>query len=184
MNDIERSFHAGATVNGLYGLYVRMMRWLGHYRWFSLYVKHIGSKFDRALLRVTRGRLSALGRAMPTMLLTTTGNKTGKKRTVPVFYVLDGKNVVAVCENFGLEAASSWPKNLRSDPRARIEIEGTAASYIARSATQEEIDRNMPSLIAMWPAHDTYLKRGGARYVFVFEPVDVTTPMEATVATA
>ena len=37
-------------------------------------------------------------------------------------YVRDGKNLVAACENFGLKAASSSPKNLLADPKARIEI--------------------------------------------------------------
>lgn len=79
--------------------------------------------------------------------------------------------LVAACENFGLKVASSWPRNLLADPRARIEIDGSTASYRARPATDDEVARDMPKLIEMWPAHDTYLKRTGTRYVFVFEPV-------------
>ena len=107
---------------------------------------------------------------MPTMLLTTIGRKSGKERTVPIYYVRDDENLVAVCEDFGLEAASSsWPKNLLADPTARIEIDGTTARYLSRLATEEEVARNMPRLIEMWPAHDTYLKRSGTRQVFIFE---------------
>jgi deazaflavin-dependent oxidoreductase (nitroreductase family) len=84
-------------------------------------MKHGGSQADRALIRVSRGRLSISGPAMPTMLLTTKGRKSGKERTVPVYYVRDGKNLVSVCENFGLDTASSWPMNLRADPKARVE---------------------------------------------------------------
>jgi deazaflavin-dependent oxidoreductase (nitroreductase family) len=105
------------------------------------------------------------------MLLTTTGRKSGKERTVPVYYVRDGKSLVAVCEDFGLETASSWPKNLLADPTARVEIDGVVASYLSRLATAEEADRNMLKLIEMWPAHDTYVKRSGTRQVFIFEPV-------------
>ena len=123
------------------------MRRLGHYRWFGLMFKHLGTPADRALLRMSRGR-----------------------RTLPLNYVRDGANVIAVCENFGLNTASSWPYNLLAEPRARLEIKGTAADYLARSATEEEVDRNMPKLLAMWPAHDTYAKRSGTRKVFVFEP--------------
>jgi deazaflavin-dependent oxidoreductase (nitroreductase family) len=108
---------------------------------------------------------------MNTMLLTTKRRSTGKERTTPVYYVRDGKNLVAACENFGLKTASSWPKNLLADPQARIEIDGAAANYRARPAADDEVTRNMPRLIEMWPAHDTYLKRSGKRYVFVFEPV-------------
>jgi deazaflavin-dependent oxidoreductase (nitroreductase family) len=115
------------------------------------------------------------GSEMPTMLLTTTGRRTGKERTVPLNYVRDGKSLVAVCENFGMDTASSWPYNLLADPKARIEIDGTAASYLSRPATEDEVDRNMRRLIEMWPAHDTYVKRSGTRKVFVFEPVDAQT---------
>ena len=111
------------------------------------------------------------GPQMRTMLLTTKGRSSGKERTVPVYYVRDGEHLVAACENFGLKVASSWPRNLLADPRARIEIDGAAASYRARPATDDEVTRDMPRLIDMWPAHDTYLKRTGTRYVFVFEPV-------------
>ena len=41
-------------------------------------------------------------------------------------------------------------------------------------ATDDEVARNMPRLLDMWPAHDTYLERSGTRYVFVFEPADAT----------
>jgi deazaflavin-dependent oxidoreductase (nitroreductase family) len=157
--------------NPVYEIYLRVMRRIGHYRWFSLSVKHVGTRVDRALIHASRGRLSLSGPEMPTMLLTTKGRKSGKERTVPVYYVRDDKNLVAVCENFGLEAASSWPKNLLADPKARIEIEGTTATYLSRPATEEEVARNMPRLTEMWPAHDTYLKRSGVRQVFVFEPV-------------
>lgn len=158
--------------NQMYGLYLRMSRGLGHYRWFSVFMKHVGSRVDRALIHASRGRLSISGPAMPTVLLTTKGKKSGKERTVPVYYVRDGKNLVAVCENFGLDTASSWPTNLRADPKARIEIDGTTGNYLSRPATDEEVARNMPRLIEMWPAHDTYVKRSGTRKVFVFEPVD------------
>jgi deazaflavin-dependent oxidoreductase (nitroreductase family) len=156
----------------LYELYLRVMRQVGHYRWFSLFMKHVGSRADRALIRASRGRFSMSGPRLTTMLLTTKGRRTGKDRTVPVHYVRDGPNVVAACENFGLEAASSWPKNLLADPRARIEIGGTAANYLSRPATEEEVARTMPRLIEMWPAHDSHMDRNGVRHVIVFEPVD------------
>jgi deazaflavin-dependent oxidoreductase (nitroreductase family) len=156
-------------------LYARLLRWAGHYRWFALLVKHATSRVDRTLIRASRGRLTMSGPQMATMLLTTKGRSSGKERTVPVYFVRDGKNVVAACENFGLKVASSWPKNLLAEPQARIEIRGAAANYRARPATDDEIAHNMPKLIEMWPPHDTYLQRSGTRYVFVFEPVDAGT---------
>ena len=159
-------------MSSLYQVYLRVMRWIGHYRWFSLFMKRVGSRIDGVLIHASRGRLSVGGPQMTTMLLTTKGRRSAKERTVPLHYVCDGNNLVAACENFGLATASSWPKNLVADPRARIEIGRSTAEYVSRTATTDEVVRNMPRLIEMWPAHDTYLERSGARHVVVFEPVD------------
>ncbi len=165
----------GPTASGLYGLYLRVMRRIGHYRWFSLFMKHVGSRADRALIRASGGRFSMSGPQLPTMLLTTRGRRSGKDRTVPLHYLRDGKNLIAACENFGLEAASSWPKNLLADPKARIEIGGTAAAYLSRPAIDDEVVRNMPRLVEMWPAHDSHMEHSGVRHVIVFEPMDAET---------
>jgi deazaflavin-dependent oxidoreductase (nitroreductase family) len=177
----QRSNHAATqsrinmAVSEVYKLYVSVMRRSGHYRWFSLFMKQLGSRVDRALIHATRGRLSMSGPQMTTMLLTTKGRRSGKDRTIPLYYVRDGKNLVAACENFGLDATSSWPKNLLADPKARIEIGGITANYLGRPASDDEVGRNMPRLIEMWPAHDTYLNRSGVRHVIVFEPVGTKT---------
>jgi hypothetical protein len=34
--------------NQVYELYLRVARRIGHYRWFSLFVKHVGSWVDRS----------------------------------------------------------------------------------------------------------------------------------------
>src|SRR5215475_6794182 len=153
-----------------YGLLTRAVQRVGRVRSFTFVIRYAGSKLDRVLYRTSGGRITLTGPSLPTMLLTTRGRKTGKPRTTPVFYVRDGRNLVAACENFGLAAPASWPGNLRADPLATIQIGSTVASYRARPATKEEIDRAMPQLLSVWPAHDTYLRRTGTRYVFVFEP--------------
>lgn len=157
-------------MNEIYQLYIRATQRIGHYRWFAVFMKHIGTPIDRALIRASRGRLSISGPQLPTMLLTTRGRRSAKERTVPLHYVRDGENLVAACENFGLETASSWPKNLLAHPKVRVEIGGCVATYLGRQATEDEVGRSMPRLIEMWPAHDTYLRRSGSRQVFVFEP--------------
>src|SRR5271166_1568176 len=173
-DETQTRSRVGPTISELYELYLRVMRRVGHYRWFSLFMKHLGSRLDRALIRASRGRFSMSGPQLTTMLLTTKGRKSGKDRTVPLHYVRDGKNLVAACENFGLEAASSWPKNLLANPTARIEIGGTAANYLSRPATEGEVTRNVPRLIEMWPAHDSHMERNGVRQVIVFEPLNLS----------
>ena len=101
-DETQTQSRVGPTMSELSELYLRVMRRIGHYRWFSLFMKHVGSRVDRALIRASRGRFSMSGPQLPTMLLTTRGRRSGKDRTVPLHYVRDGKNLVAACENFGL----------------------------------------------------------------------------------
>ena len=161
---------------GRYGRYDRVLQRVGHLRPFTFVIRYAGSKVDRLLYRASRGRVTLAGPGLPTMLLTTRGRRTGKPRTVPVFYVRDGRNLVAASENFGLAAAASWPGNLRADPCVTIQVGSTSASYRARPATAAEVDRAMPRLLSIWPAHETYLQRTGNRYVFVFEPLRGSSP--------
>ena len=153
-----------------YGPFTRAVQRLGHVRSFTVVIRYGGSKLDRVLYRASGGRITLTGPSLPTMLLTTRGRKTGKPRMVQVFYVRDGHNLVAACENFGLAAPASWPGNLRADPLVTIQIGSMVARYRARPAAKEEIGA-MPRLLSVWPAHETYLRRTGIRYVFVFEPV-------------
>jgi deazaflavin-dependent oxidoreductase (nitroreductase family) len=105
------------------------------------------------------------------MLLSTRDRKTGEARTVPVFYLRDGHNLVATYENFESAGGGSWPANLRADPRVTIQIGSTVTSYRARPATTDETDRTMQQLLHIWPAYDTYLQRSDTRQVIVFEPL-------------
>jgi hypothetical protein len=48
----------------------------------------------------------------------------------------------------------------------------TAADYLSRPATAEEVARTMPRLVEMWPAHNSHTQRNGVRHVIVFEPTN------------
>lgn len=159
--------------NQLWKLHARVLRRVGHYPWFGLLAVHVVTPIDRAVIKASRGRLSMTGPEFNTMLLTTTGRKTGKPRTIPVAYIREGEKVVAVSSNVGRKTPAHWPKNLLADPYARIEIAGVAADYRARLATDDEVARCMPRLTDMWPTMDTYYRRTGVRIVFVFEPVHI-----------
>src|SRR5947207_796122 len=69
---------------------------LGHQRWFGA----LGRRYvplDRWLFRHTRGRWSVLSRSdLPSMLLTTTGRRSGEARTQPLLYAPDGDGYVVV----------------------------------------------------------------------------------------
>jgi deazaflavin-dependent oxidoreductase (nitroreductase family) len=154
--------------------YRRLIRWLGHRRWFTAFAVRFGARLDRVMYRVTRGKLTATGSVAPLMLLTTMGRRTGRERTTPVIYVRDGESFVVSSEEFGQEKRhAAWPRNLDADPRAKVQIGSRVISCHARRLTDEQAERHWPRLVEVWPAHETYLRRSGRRHTFVLEPEEV-----------
>lgn len=135
-------------------------------------IKHIVSPLDRRLYRLTGGRISTSGRAeAPILLLTTTGRKTGKQRTIPVFYLADGDRVILCNVNPGFERPNPWTLNLRAKPVAQLQIGSEKRTYQAREASVEEIEHYWPLLTEMWPAYEQHFARSGQRSIFVMEPL-------------
>ena len=149
----------------------RALRTLGRRRWFAAAGRRFGAPLDRMLLRASGGRLASTAGVVPTMLLSTTGRRTGRTRTTPVMYVPDGERFVVSSENFGQQRPAAWPLNLAADPRATVQVGGRTVACRARRLDDAEADRYWPRLVEAWPAHEAYRARSGARHMFVLDPV-------------
>ena len=152
-------------------LRARVMRSLGRRAWFAAAGRRFGAPLDRLLYRVTGGRLASTVGVVPTMLLTTTGRRSGRARTTPVMYVPDAERFVVSSENFGQQRPAAWPLNLTADPRATLQIGSEVLECRARRLDEAEADRYWPRLVECWPAHETYRARSGTRLMFVLEPL-------------
>src|SRR6476661_5219608 len=76
------------------------------------------------LYRSSRGVIGATLANSPVLLLTTTGRRSGKQRTVPLLYLMDGRNVVLVASNGGAVRHPTWLLNLQTMSEAWIQIKG------------------------------------------------------------
>lgn len=94
----------------------------------------------------------------PILLLTTTGRRSGRARTVPVMYV-PGDTPVLVASNGGSPSHPSWYFNLLADPRARIEVEGERSEVVARTASGEERGRLWRRAVEIYPSYADYQRR-------------------------
>jgi deazaflavin-dependent oxidoreductase (nitroreductase family) len=144
---------------------------LGGTRVGVLAIGWVVSPLQRQLYRRTGGRFSLTGRA-PVLLLTTTGRRTGKARTVPLLYLRDGNRVVICNVNPGFERPNPWVLNLRAQPRAHVQIGRDTITVRARAASGNEAGCYWPRLAQLWPAYQIFYDRGGKRSVFVLEPDD------------
>jgi deazaflavin-dependent oxidoreductase (nitroreductase family) len=96
---------------------------------------------------------------VPTLLLTTTGSKTGLRRRTALIYARDGDTHVVVASNGGSPGHPAWYRNLDTDPHVRVQVGAQEFDATARTATGEERERLWPLVTAVWPAYDDYQAR-------------------------
>ncbi len=91
-----------------------------------------------------------------TLLLTTTGRKTGQPRTSPLIYQKHGDDVMVVASNGGSDNAPLWYLNLEADPEVTVQVLGDKYTARARTATPEEKPAMWRTMAKAWPAYDDY----------------------------
>lgn len=152
----------------------RMLRRVGSTRFARLVLgPRVLTHLDRVLHRVTGGRVVASDLLFDTLMLTTTGRRSGLPRTTPLARLdLDGTPVV-IASNFGRESHPAWSLNLLDDPDATVEVGGRTHPVRARTLSPDEQARVWPQAIALWPGYQTYRETtDGVRDIrmFALEP--------------
>jgi deazaflavin-dependent oxidoreductase (nitroreductase family) len=146
----------------------RLARRCGGQPWFAV----LGRAYvhvDRWIGRLTGGRLVALGqRELPSMLMTTTGRRTGRARTQPLLYARDGDSFVVIGSNWGRATHPGWSANLLAHPDAVVALGGHTIAVRARLVEGEERERLRRLLLAVWPAYATYEQRAAGRRLRLF----------------
>jgi deazaflavin-dependent oxidoreductase (nitroreductase family) len=99
--------------------------------------RHTFHHLDKALYRLLGQRtVSGILAGVPNIMLTTTGAKTGRLRTVPVIGVPVDGSVAVIGTRWGSETTPGWAYNLDHDPQAWIERDGTRTSVTARRVAE------------------------------------------------
>jgi len=143
-----------------------LARRLGHRLWFARVVQAI-APLDRLVGRLTKGRVVALG-LLPSMIITTTGRRSGRPRSNPISYVRDGDGFIVIGSNFGMPNHPAWSLNLLAEPTARVMVGGRVIPIRATVVTGPERERVRAMLVAMWPAYQTYERRAAPRNIRIF----------------
>src|SRR5262245_21390918 len=97
------------------GPWRRLLRWTGRQRPMTWFLVNVGNRIDPALMKASGGRLKSTF-SWPTMLLTHTGAKSGRKRDTPLTYFTDGDNVVLIASQGGDPKHPSWYHNVLANP--------------------------------------------------------------------
>jgi len=93
------------------------------------------------------GRVGHRLLGVPTLLLRTTGRRSGKPRTNALVYAPDGGRYLVVPSNGGADSAPGWLHNLRAQPSVKIQ-----QGRERRAARAEVIEHEHPDFARLWKA--------------------------------
>ena len=127
----------------------------------------IQEPIDRFVYRISRGRVTAsswLG-GLEVSMLTTTGARTGRPRTLPVLALPEGERMVLIASNFGRSRNPSWYHNLRANPRATLVFGGTRRDVVARDLSGAERECGYRLAEQMFPAFTHYRRWAANRRI-------------------
>lgn len=90
-------------------------------------------RFHQAVYEGTRGRIGHRMIGVPSLLLTSTGRRSGQRRTAALVYAADGPSYIVVASNGGADKPPGWLHNVKADPSVEVQVgrkrwDGTASA--------------------------------------------------------
>jgi deazaflavin-dependent oxidoreductase (nitroreductase family) len=154
------------------GIGVRLVQKASATRMFARVAPHVVPALDRAVHRLTRGRVLPSASMLPGAILTSTGARSGLPRHTPLACMPEesGGSWLLVGSNFGRTDHPAWTYNLLARPDASINRHGEDIAVTARLLEGEERAAAWQALVAFWPPYGTYQDRV-ARRIRVFRLV-------------
>jgi deazaflavin-dependent oxidoreductase (nitroreductase family) len=135
--------------------------------WFFARVLH---HVDRPVFRLTRGRatVGSFVSGLPVVMLTTTGARTGRPRTVPLLGLPTADGLAVIGSNWGRPGPPAWDRNLRADPAASVAIGRHRRPVRAVEAEGERRERIWRAGLEIYPGFSQYAARAGGRHFHIY----------------
>ena len=93
---------------------------------------------------------------IPTLLLQTTGRKSGDSKISPLIYGKDGKSFIIVASKGGAPKDPAWFLNLSDQPDVRFQVADKKYRGVARIVSGAERDRLFRMMAKIYPPYDDY----------------------------
>ncbi|UXY28217.1 nitroreductase family deazaflavin-dependent oxidoreductase [Streptomyces sp. HUAS TT20] len=140
---------------------VRLVQKVSSTRGFAKVAPHVIPVLDRAVHRVTRGKVLLSAQLLPGVVLTSTGARSGLPRRTPLACMPEegGRGWILVGSNFGRTDHPAWTHNLLAHPDATVSWKGEDIPVTARLLGGEERAAVWKALLVFWPPYATYQAR-------------------------
>jgi deazaflavin-dependent oxidoreductase (nitroreductase family) len=124
---------------------------------------------DLALLRFSRGQVTFPGvvAGLPVLTVTTTGARTGQRRSAPLVGVPAGDDIAVIGTSFGQLRTPGWYYNMRADPTVEVTYRDKTVKAIAREADGEEKQAIWDRARTMYAGYEAYARRIKHRQIHI-----------------
>ena len=107
-----------------------------------------------------------------TLLLTTTGRKSGRVLTLPLIFGRSGADYVVVASKGGAPTHPAWYLNLQANPEVKVQVKAEKFTALAHTADGEERARLWPKMVEIYGPYAQYQTKTDRQIpVVVLKPV-------------
>jgi deazaflavin-dependent oxidoreductase (nitroreductase family) len=142
-------------------------------RLFRLIGPRVMPVLERLLRRVTGGRVQASGLLIPTLVLHSTGARSGTMHDSVLMYTPDGRGRAIIAgTSFAQKRHPGWVYNLAAHPDASITVRGRQLRVHATRIPDSEVDAAWRRIERQWPGYRGYERDSGRTVrLFLLQPV-------------
>ena len=110
---------------------------------------------------------------VPSLMLTTTGRKSGEKFIFPLCYGETGKSVFIVASKGGAPEHPGWYQNIVAHPEVEVQVGTRKFKAKARTASGTERAKLWEESLKFWPPYADYAKKTTREIpVVVLDPIE------------
>jgi deazaflavin-dependent oxidoreductase (nitroreductase family) len=116
---------------------------------------------ERGWRRLSGGSMPLSGLGVPSLVLHTTGAKSGLTRDTALMYCPDGDDMLVTGSNFARDTHPAWTANLLENPDAAVTLRGRRLGVHATLVPAEEREATWVKLERNWPGYRDYERTAG-----------------------
>ncbi|MFF9018412.1 nitroreductase family deazaflavin-dependent oxidoreductase [Streptomyces sp. NPDC014870] len=139
---------------------VRLMQKVSSTRTFAKVAPHFIPAMDRAVHRLTRGKVMLSAQMLPGLILTAKGARSGQPRVTPLACMPEPAGTwLLIGSNFGRDGHPAWTGNLLKHPEVEVSWRGETIPVRAELLAGEERAAAWQAALGFWPPYATYQAR-------------------------
>ncbi|MBN9606717.1 MAG: nitroreductase family deazaflavin-dependent oxidoreductase [Actinomycetales bacterium] len=151
----------------------RPVAWVSRTRLFRGVGPRVMPPLERITRAVTRRETPLSGAIVPSLVLHTTGARSGEPRSTQLMYCPDGADMLVTGSNFARERHPAWTANLLARPDAAATVRGRRIEVRATLVAEHEREQTWVLLERNWPGYRGYERSAGRDLrIFRLTPVD------------